>query len=130
MNAERDLTEAYQEWRRLAEAEGDAIGACNWSLVSACQTALQQLQQRITRLSPLVRQEWSEAGRDRKARERALNQTIRELIQLERRNQTLLSAIQQATRAKLDQLRQAGWNLRQIQRSYGSASPASWASFS
>jgi len=37
MNAGRDLTEAYQEWHRLAEAEGQAIGARDWGLVSACQ---------------------------------------------------------------------------------------------
>ena len=53
MNATDDLTAAYQEWRRLAEAEGEAIRVCDWGLVSACQKALQLLQGRITRLSPL-----------------------------------------------------------------------------
>ena len=130
MNAERDLAEAYQEWRRLAETEGEAIGACDWSLVSACQTALQQLQERISRLSASVRDEWSKSGGDRPRREKALNTTIQELIKLERRNRTLLDAIQETTRTRLDQLKQASRNLKQIHHSYGSVQPAAWAALS
>jgi chromosome segregation ATPase len=130
MNAERDLAEAYQEWRRLAETEGEAIGAGNWSLVSACQKSLQHLQERISRLSPAARKEWSKSENDLAAKEEVLNATIHELINLEKRNQTLLQAIQATTRVKLDQLGQAGRNLRQIQQSYGAGHPAFWNSFS
>ena len=130
MNVERDLTEAYQEWRRLAETEGEAIGAGNWSLVSACQKALQHLQERISRLSSAVREEWLKSGCRRAAKEERLKATITELIRLEQRNQTLLQAMKEATRVKLDQLNQAGRNLQQIQRSYGMDRPAGWSSFS
>ena len=130
MNAEHDLTEAYEEWRRLAVTEGEAIGARNWSLVAACQKALQQLQERISRLSPAVREEWTKSKSGQAIKERILNATINELIQLEKRNQTLLRAIQDATRVKLDQLCEAGRNLKQIQRSYGVERPAAWTSFS
>ncbi len=130
MNAERDLTEAYQEWRRLAETEGEAIGAGNWSLVAACQKALQQLQERISHLSPAAREEWMKSKGSQGIKEKILNATINELIQLEKRNQTLLNAIQEATRVKLDQLCKAGRNLKQIQRSYGMERPAAWTSFS
>ena len=130
MNAEHDLTEAYQEWRRLAETEGEAIGACDWSLVSACQKALQHLRERISRLSPAVQAEWSKLGSKRAVQQGVLNATIHELIQLEHRNQTLLQSIQEATQVKLDQLGRAGRNLKQIQRSYGLDRPAGWTSFS
>ncbi len=130
MNPERDLTEAYQEWRRLAEAEGEAIGAGNWGLISACQKALQNLQEKISRLSPAVREEWSKSGDNLAAKDGALKATLQELIHLEQRNQTLLAAIQEATRIKLEQLGQAGRNLKQLQRSYGLERPAAWTSFS
>jgi hypothetical protein len=130
MNPERDLTAAFQEWRRLAEAEGEAIGARNWSLVSACQKALQNLSERISRLSAAAREEWSKPGGNRAAREGTLKATIHELIQLEKRNQTLLGSMKSAMRTKLDQLGEAGRNLKQIQRSYGAGHAATWTSFS
>jgi len=130
MNAERELTQAYQEWRRLAEAEGVAIGAGDWGLVSAYQKMLQQLRGRISQLSMAARDEWSKSESGRADKEGVLQATIHELIKLEQRNQTLLTALQQATRTKLDQLARAGWNLKQIQRSYGAVRPAAWTSFS
>jgi hypothetical protein len=130
MNAGRDLTEAYQEWHRLAEAEGEAIGARNWNLVSAYQKAIQHLQDRITQISPAAREEWSKPGGRRAANEAVLKATIHELIRLEQCNQTLLGAMKAAMQVKLDQLDQAGRNLKQIQRSYGAGCPTGWSSFS
>ena len=130
MNAERDLTAACQEWRRLAEAEGEAIAAGDWSMVSACQKALQLLQERTSQLFPAVRKEWSKSGRDGATKENKLNAVLRELIRLEQRNQTLLGAMLSAAREKLDQLHRAGLNLKQIQRSYGPPQPTAWSSFS
>jgi len=130
MTAAQDLTEAYQEWRRLAEAEGEAIRLCNWSLVAACQTALQNLQERITRLSPAARDEWAKRGPRGIAERKTLNAAVRELIQLQRRNQTLLNAICNRTRAKLEELNQAGRTLKQLRNSYGAAQSAGWSSFS
>ncbi|HUA39665.1 MAG TPA: hypothetical protein VMA35_14825 [Candidatus Sulfopaludibacter sp.] len=121
MSAERQLAEAYREWRHLAEIEGESITGRNWTLVAACQKALQDLQGRISRLTPAARNEWPKSDRERAVRERALNAVIRELIGLERRNQTLLNGLREAARLKLGQLAQAGRNLEQIQQSYGSA---------
>jgi predicted nucleic acid-binding Zn-ribbon protein len=129
MNAGRDLTEAYQEWRRLAEAEGEAIGAGDWRRLSACQQELQRLQTRITPLTPSAREEWSRSEVGRTARER-VKAAIRELLELHGRNQARLREKMEATRAQLDQLRQAGRNLKQIQRSYVFNRPARWTSFS
>lgn len=130
MDAERQLNEAYIEWRHLAEVEGEAIASRNWPMVAASQKALQLLQERISRVSPLVRADWSKSGAEGAAKERALNMVIRELIGIGRRNQTLLNGLQEAARAKRVQLDQASRNLKQIQHSYDSCRPAAWTSFS
>lgn len=130
MSADRLLTEAYEEWRHLAETEGGAITTRDWALLAACQKALQQLQERISRLLPAAREEWSKQGTERSIKERASETTLRELMGLERRNQTLLNGLYEAARLKLEQLGQAGRNLKQIQRSYGGSSPAACTLYS
>jgi ElaB/YqjD/DUF883 family membrane-anchored ribosome-binding protein len=130
MSADHDLTEAYQEWRRLAEAEGQAIQACNWSLLAACQKALQNLQTRITNISSAARAEWKKMGTARKQREEQVNATIYELIELEKRNNTLLKSIRETAHQRLEQLDRAGKNLKRLQRSYSSETPVTWSSFS
>lgn len=130
MKAERDLQEAYREWRRLAEAEGEAIRTGNWSLCAACQKALQNLRERITALMPAVREEWSQPGCDRAAKQQSLDATIRELIHLQQRNKTLLQAVREATRVKLNQLGEARLKLKQLRQSYAMTSRSAWSSFS
>ncbi len=130
MSADHELTEAYQEWRRLAEAESLAIQACDWSLLSACQKALQQVQDRITRLTTAAQAEWKKLGAARRQREEQVNAAIYELIDLEKRNQTLLRAVRETAQERLEQLDCAGHNLKRIQRSYSSPSTVAWSSFS
>ena len=130
MNSDRELTEAYKEWRRLAEAETEAIQTCNWSLLSACQKALQNLQQSITKLSEAAKKEWGKMGSGRSAKSRQLDATIHELIQLERRNHTLLNSIRENAQQQLEQLDRAGRNLKRLHRSYSGELPNAWNSFS
>ncbi|MFO1487716.1 MAG: hypothetical protein U1F65_04490 [Verrucomicrobiota bacterium] len=130
MSADHELNEAYQEWRRLAEAEGQAIQTCNWSLLSACQKALQNLQGRITTLSAAARAEWKKLGAAQKQREEQVNATIFQLIELEKRNNTLLKAIRETTHQRLEQLDRAGKNLKRVHRMYSSDAPVGWSSFS
>jgi len=130
MNAERDLLEAYREWRRLAEAEGEAIRTSNWSLCQACQTALKNLRSHITALMPEVRAEWSRTGCDPEAKQRLLDATIHELIHIHRRNQTLLQAVRAVAQTKLRQLGEARLKLKQLRSSYGLTTGSAWSSFS
>jgi hypothetical protein len=130
MSAERELREAYREWRRLAQAEGEAIRAANWSLLSACQKALSLLREQITSLLPKVQQEWTEAQVDKAARQEEINQIIRGLIEIARRNQILLRGLREAAQAKLLTLNEAGKKLKQLRRSYGQTSLSTWQSFS
>ena len=89
LNAERDLLAACREWRRLAEAEGQAIRIRNWALCAACQQALQQLRDRMSALMPAVRAEWRQSGAARAARMQTFDDAVHQLIELERRNHTL-----------------------------------------
>ena len=121
LKAEADLFEACREWRRLAEAEGEAIRTGNWGFCAACQNALKNLRGRMTALMPAVHAEWQQPGCDRAARQQLFDDTVRQLIQLERRNHTLVKAVRQATHAKLQQLNEAKIKLKQLRRSYGFA---------
>jgi hypothetical protein len=130
MNAERELLDAYHEWRRLAETEGEAIRTCNWSLCAACQKALQHLREKITALMPNLQKEWSQPDCNRAAKQESLDKTIMELIHLGRRNQTLLNALREVAQTKLKQLDQARRNLQRLKQSYRFAEPPAWSSFS
>jgi hypothetical protein len=114
----------------LAEAEGEAIRSRDWGLVSACQKALEDLQPRMSRMLSDARAQWAGVARDRAARESRLTAILRELIQIEHNNQTLLSAMQAVVREKLDQMGGASRNLKRLQHSYDSFRPAAWNSFS
>ena len=130
MNAERDLLEACREWRRLAEAEGEAIRTRNWELCSACQNALQLLREHITALLPAVRAEWARSNGGGAIRQQAFDDTLRRLIELERRNQTLLQSLREAARLKIQQLNEAKIKLKQLRRSYGFVHAPARQSFS
>jgi len=56
MSAGHELQNAYQEWRRIAEAEGEAMRQRNWPAVAECQNALEKLQPRIVQITNDTRQ--------------------------------------------------------------------------
>ncbi len=130
LNAERELFGACREWRRLAEAEGEAIRTGNWELCAACQKSLQQLRDRMSALMPAVRAEWRQAGADRVARMQAFDDTIHQLITLERRNHTRVKALRAAAHAKIQQLNQTRIKLKQLRQAYGFARRPAVTSFS
>lgn len=121
MNTNRDLQHSYQEWRRLAEAEGEAIRAGNWMLVFDCQNALRQLQPRIVRQTEAAHREWNALGLDAGPMEGELDEIIHALIELENRNHSLISAHRCRAQEELAKLEQASLTLRLIQRSYAPA---------
>jgi hypothetical protein len=132
MSAEQQLHEAYKEWRRLSETEGEAIRTRNWLLVADCQKALQQLQPLIFRHTGAAQEEWTRLGLDRAARENQLRTLVTELIEIESRNRELLQRMQQEAQAQVGQLERASHTLRQVQRFYAppASQPAAWTSFS
>lgn len=130
MVQERALFEAYQDWRRLAELEGEGIRARDWTLVTDCQNRLATLQTRIIRLTSDARQEWRRAGADLAQKEKNLRQTVSSLMELEMANSASLGAAKDAARARLNQMDAARQNLKRVERSYSSVGTVGWNSFS
>jgi len=130
MNADAALAAACEEWRSLAETEGQAIRAFDWNLVSACQAALAGLQPRLTALHDTAQREWSHLGYAKAARETAFRSVTANLIKLEKRNLALISEARLSAKQRLDELDQSSHNLKRIQRSYAGARPAAWNSYS
>jgi hypothetical protein len=130
MSAESHLRNAYQEWRRLAETEGEAIRDGNWPLVSDCQNALHHLQRQILGHAQQAKEEWTRLGADQVQKESSLRQVILELIEIESRNNRLLDEVRHTAQTRLEQLTQASHTLRQVQRSYAPAQPTAWSSLS
>ncbi len=130
MTADATLHEAYKDWQKLAEQEGEAIRERDWLRVSDFQNRLKALQPRIIRLTALAREEWQKLGLDRTAKEAELRKMISGLIEIERNNSSALATAKEGAREKLDQLDSARQNLKRVQRSYSPAYLAVWNSFS
>jgi predicted Zn-dependent protease len=130
MSASHQLRDAYKEWRRLAETEGEAIRSGNWVLVADCQNALQQLQPRILSHLQDARREWTRLGPDGSTLEQSFREVVAELIEIERHNSDSINAAQAAARLQLARLEQTVHTLRQVQRSYAPPPPPAWTSFS
>lgn len=130
MTVEATLLEAYQDWRRLAELEGEAIRSKDWTLMWDCQKRLADLQPRIVRLTSDARREWRKAGVDIAQKEKSLRQIISGLIEVEMQNSSSLTAAKEMASAKLAQMEQARQNLKRVHRSYSTPHPAVWNSLS
>jgi hypothetical protein len=130
MTHETALFEAYQEWLRLAELEGEGIRASDWTLVTDCQKRLSALQARLIRLTSEAREEWRRTGADLAQKENNLRETVSRLMALEMKNSASLSAARQSTRTQLDQLDATRQNLKRVQHSYSSTASSllnSWS---
>jgi hypothetical protein len=130
MTSEHEFLGDCQEWRRLAKAEGEAIRTRNWILVTDCQKALTQLQTQMSHHIQGAREEWKQSGPGGAEKERVVRALVMELIEIESRNKTLLSSLQDDTRSRINQLDQASRNLRRVQSSYAHTRPEAWTSLS
>ena len=124
MTHETALFEAYKNWRRLAELEGDGIRASDWKLVTDCQNRLAALQTRLVRLTNDAREEWRRTGADLAQKQETLRQTVSGLMELEMENSASLSAAKEITRVQLNQLDGARQNLKRVERTYSSVGSA------
>jgi hypothetical protein len=124
-----ELQNAFQEWHRLARAEGEAIRAANWPLVADCQNALQQLQPRIVRCVEAIRLASARPGVDTQSNE-SIRSLLAGLIEIENQNSALLHSMRESLQTQLQQVEHSGHTLRQIQRLYAPPRPPAWSSFS
>lgn len=120
---EAALLAAYGEWRKLAELEGEAISKRDWNIVKDCQARLAALQPGINRLAGQVRDAWRQLG-IRAEKEENLRRIISGLIELESKNNSLLTSAKESARQNLDQLESSRQNLKRVQRSYSMSHPA------
>jgi len=130
MSTEAELQQAYAEWRRLAEAEGNAIRAGNWPFVAECQKALSLLPAIIDRLTEHSRQQTQLPRADGTPRKAICGATILELMELQRRNLAALHQRRQNLAAHIQQVSRTSQNLRAIQRSYATPKASGWSSYS
>jgi len=127
---EKALLEAYEDWRRLTELEGEGIRARDWTLVTDCQNRLATLQTRMIRLTSDARAEWRRTGTDLSEKESHLRQTVSSLMELEMANSASLSAAKEPACLKMNQLDSARQNLKRVERTYSSTGSAGWNSYS
>ncbi len=128
MSAEKTLLATYQEWHRLAEAEGKAIRRRQWNFLLECQAVVQKLQPAITQLTREAAAEWKQSGTD--LVKNKIRSLVTELIALGQQNQAQLIAARAAAQAEREQLEQARQNLKRLHQSYVIARPTAWTSFS
>jgi hypothetical protein len=125
-----DLPLAYAEWRRLADAEGQAIRAGNWALVAECQNAVATLRSQIDRLSPSVAAPRGKPSVTSRQRASDLRGSILELIELQRKNLASLEERRRRLSEHVENLTSAGRKLRSIQRSYSTPATGGFSSYS
>jgi len=121
MNAESELLNAYREWHRLAAAETKAIQTRNWDLLSDCHLVIKDLQAHVAAVAQEARADWKRAG-TLAEKEHNVQVLVAGLIELTRQNQSLLESARTAAGKQVDELGEAGKNLRRLRRSYGVAS--------
>jgi hypothetical protein len=131
MSAETELQDAYAEWQRLAEAEGHAIRAGNWTFVAECQQAINRLRPLIDNLTNKANEEARLSGTDNSLPQRNTTRgTVLNLIELQRRTLLSLEQRRQKLANHIEQLSRTSRNLRGIQRSYAPAANSAWSSYS
>lgn len=121
MTAADELAALYEQWRSLTEEEGAAIQSGVWASVEQLQAAKARLQPRITEVSRRL---------DAATHERQFRAQVEALMQLERRNSTLLQARQATAREQMQALDKAGRRLRQLHKSYVPPARTHWQSYS
>lgn len=129
MHTQYDLIELYSQWRRLTEAEGEAINQGRWQDVDHQQALKQELKDRIL----LATENWqsdypvrlTQAEYDRRFRA-----IISELIVMESANHATLCARREALQQERGRAGQTLQNLRGLNRTYGRQQQTCWHSYS
>ena len=122
------LQDTCTRWRRLAEAEGQAIRAGDWPLVADCQAALRELQGPLSSQLAQARQQCAALGSAVANWDEHLRTLLLPLMDLEKRNLDGLASRRRRLSQQVEQLGRSSRNLRLIHRSYSPAVPPHWIS--
>jgi len=126
INANAEILELYQEWKRLTEKEGAAIMASDWVEVRSCQKAKQQLQPKIIQVTDVAKN----APGGRSEFEAQIRECVNELIQLETRNSEALGKRLEAAEKERSSLEQTSQRLKRVQKSYSGTRESAWDQYS
>jgi hypothetical protein len=121
MNPAQEFSALLDQWRQLSEEEGTAISSGAWTHVEHFQSAKTRLQPRITEVTQRI---------DASIHEKLFRPMLDELMQLERRNNSLLEQKRSAAQEQERSLDRTQRNLRQIHKSYTPKVRTHWHSYS
>lgn len=121
MNAP-DIESLLSEWRRLTEAEHDAIADDNWTQVHRQQRCKDELKARISSAVAALKEDVLNFARFRPL--------VRELMTLETDNARLVALRREVAEGALAESGRAVGHLRGLSRAYGAAADANWSSYS
>ena len=125
-----ELSELYDRWRQLSQLETEAICLEAWNRLTKCHSAKAELQASISQASRRWKSELS-VNRDRLRQEQSQIQAlILELLDLEKKNEELLSRGMARIEEQRGKLRQSSRNVSQLHRSYSLKSEPRWISYS
>jgi hypothetical protein len=127
-DAENAVLKALGEWRRLVEAEGQAILTRNWRALRDCHLSLQELQGDLSVQTQAARQIWRQLGPEGQKRHETFRSIILELTDLHHRNKAWLGSRKEQVARQINQLDSTNSNLRRIRHSYASSGQAEWSS--
>jgi hypothetical protein len=129
MSARQDISGLLERWRRLTEAEGDAIQKAAWPALKEIQAAKAALQADIDAALGKWAGESGRAGMTNPIGEVFRNEVNR-LVSLEIRNRELLAAQLQRARREKEALGQSIRTLRKVRRLYVNGQDSGWNSYS
>jgi hypothetical protein len=121
MNPAQEFPALLDQWRQLSEEEGNAISSGAWTQVEHFQSAKARLQPRITEVTQRIEPGVFQAQ---------FRPLLDELMQLERRNSSLLEQKRSVAQEQERSLDRTQRNLRQIQKSYTPKVRTHWHSYS
>ena len=130
MKTQPALHDLYAEWRRLTEAESEAITGGEWDLLAVHQQRKQSLKVEIVEATEVWQCDWPLKESRRTEYERRFRPVVDELIQLESRNHELLCQRRHSAELERAELSRTRGQLRGVQRAYAGQTSAWWQSYS
>jgi hypothetical protein len=126
MGARHDIGSLLEQWRRLTEAEGEAIQATAWATLKEIHTVKVELQKDLT----AAIQKWTKAHPDVASSKNPFQAEVSRLISLEARNGEYLAAQYQKAAQNRKMSERALSTLRKVKQSYVRKTETGWDSYS
>ena len=126
MSARQDITDLLEQWRRLTEAEGEAIRTGAWLSVKELQAAKAELQRDMNS----AMEKWKRENPGAAPAKHPFRREVDRLISLEMRNSELLAAQHERVQRERASSDRALLTLRRVQRSYAQKPETGWDCYS